>query len=41
MRFPAEQMRFELERIPEDEKQALLKSENKCVADEFSDARLE
>jgi hypothetical protein len=35
------QMRLDLERIPEDEMRALVEAQKKCVADEFSDARLE
>jgi hypothetical protein len=39
--FLVQQMRLELERIPEDQKQALVEAESKCRAEEFSDARLE
>lgn len=35
------QMRLEIERIPEDSKRALLEAQTKSRADEFSDARLE
>jgi hypothetical protein len=39
--FLVKQMRLELERIPKDEKRALLEAQTRCSADEFSDARLE
>jgi hypothetical protein len=39
--FLVQQMRLELKRIPEDEKQALVEAQMKCHQDEFSDARLE
>jgi hypothetical protein len=39
--FLVQQMRFELERIPEAEKRALVEAETNCLTDEFSDARLE
>jgi len=39
--FLVKQMRIEIERIPEDEKDALMKAKVKCTAQEFSDARLE
>ena len=35
------QMRLEVERIPEDGKQALLEAQTRCRGEEFSDARLE
>jgi hypothetical protein len=35
------QMKLELERTPNHKKQALLEAQQKCRADEFSDARLE
>jgi hypothetical protein len=39
--FLVQQMRLELDRIPEYEKRALVEAQAKCLADEFSDARLE
>jgi hypothetical protein len=39
--FLVNQMRLEIERIPEQCKRALLEAQTKCRADEFSDARLE
>jgi hypothetical protein len=39
--FFVHQMRLELDRIPENEKRALVEAQTKCLADEFSDARLE
>jgi hypothetical protein len=38
--FLVKQMRVEIERIPEAEKQALVKAEAKCQSNEFCDARL-
>jgi hypothetical protein len=35
------QMRLEVERVPEDGKQALLEAQTRCRGEEFSDARLE
>jgi hypothetical protein len=39
--FIVHQMRLELERIPEDEKQAFVEAQMKCSTEEFSNARLE
>jgi len=39
--FLVKQMRFQIDRIPDDKKDALVKARVKCRADEFSDARLE
>jgi hypothetical protein len=39
--FLVKQMRLELERMPKDEKRALMEAETNCLADEFSDVRLE
>jgi hypothetical protein len=39
--FLVQHMRVELERIPLDEKRALVEAQTKCGEDEFSDARLE
>jgi hypothetical protein len=39
--FLVNQMRLEIERIPLDRKRALVEAQDKCRADEFSDARLE
>jgi hypothetical protein len=39
--FLVNQMRHELERIPKENKRALLEAQTKCRVDEFSNARLE
>lgn len=41
MEYLVQQMRLEVERIPNDEKRALMEAQMKCSADEFRDARLE
>jgi hypothetical protein len=41
MEFLVNQMRLEIERIPEHMKRALLEAQSKCRDDEFSDQRLE
>jgi len=39
--FLVKQMRIEIEKFPDDKKDALIKAQAKCRAEEFSDARLE
>ena len=39
--FLVKQMRVEIERVPDNKKQALVEAQRVCGAEEFSDARLE